>query len=93
MDPSMKMLLFFLICQAIQASDLCLMLNPEEEAALTHAEEQARKGGAQSKNPHALRLDGIIYSHPKSWRPVIQWIPFAFSMLLRNLLRGYGRQV
>lgn len=63
----MKMLLFFLICRAIQASDLCLMLNPEEEAALAHAEEQARKGGTQSKNPHALRLDGIIYSHPKSW--------------------------
>jgi hypothetical protein len=61
----MKFLLCF-VCCASHASDLCLMLSPTEEAALTRAQQQARKG-EQANNSDTLRLDGIIYSHPKSW--------------------------
>ncbi len=55
------------VCGVANASDLCIMLSPAEEAALMRAQEQARKSGGQAKNPHALRLDGIIYTHQKSW--------------------------
>jgi hypothetical protein len=67
MDPSMRILLFFFTCWIAEASDLCLMLSAEEETMLADAEGQARKGKVQGKDSHALRLDGIIYSHPKSW--------------------------
>ena len=43
------------------------MLSAEEEAALARAQEQARKGKSGQQVPSALRLDGIIYSHPNSW--------------------------
>lgn len=63
----MKILIFCIIVCVTYASDLCLMLSPEEEAALTHAQDRARKGGGQTKNFSTLRLDGIIYIHQKSW--------------------------
>lgn len=55
------------MCSGAYASDLCLMLSPEEESALTRAQEQASKIGHTKEPPPVLRLDGIIYSHPKSW--------------------------
>jgi hypothetical protein len=51
----------------MDASDLCLMLTPEEETAITYAQQQADKGGKYTKIPTSLRLDGIIYSDPESW--------------------------
>jgi len=64
----MKFVTFCLICCAAIASDLSLMLTPEEESALTQAEEKASKNADAIKQaPHALRLDGIIYNHSKSW--------------------------
>ncbi|MCE3230551.1 MAG: hypothetical protein K0R76_977 [Alphaproteobacteria bacterium] len=63
----MKVLIFCFLWGATCASDLCLMLSPAEEAALAHAEDHARKNGGRAKNPGTLRLDGIIYSHEKSW--------------------------
>jgi hypothetical protein len=63
----MKVLVFYFLWGAACASDLCVMLSPTEEAALALAEDQAQKNGGQTQNPGTLRLDGIIYSHQKSW--------------------------
>lgn len=64
----MKFIAFCLICGAAYASGLSLMLTPDEESALVQAEERSKKGAGESGQiPHALRLDGIIYSHPESW--------------------------
>lgn len=61
MGSSLKIPVCFL-WTTIQASNMSLMLSPTEEAALTKAQDQARTG-----NPHCLRLNGIVYSHPTSW--------------------------
>ena len=64
----MKSFILCLVCCVAHASDLCLMLSKAEEAALIQAQEKARKGNrGQAKSPETLRLDGIIYSHQKSW--------------------------
>jgi hypothetical protein len=43
------------------------MLSPQEEVAITRAQKQAGKQSGYTKSPTSLRLDGIIYSHPKAW--------------------------
>lgn len=67
MDSSIKALIFCLASSSIEASDLCLMLSPQEEAAITRAQKQTGNRSGYAKSPTSLRLDGIIYSHPKSW--------------------------
>lgn len=67
MDSSIKIFICCFVCGVAIASDLCMMLSPAEEAALIRAQEQSRKSGGQAQNPHTLRLDGIIYTHQKSW--------------------------
>lgn len=68
MDSSMKSLVFCLVCCTSHATDLCLMLSTAEEAALHRAQEIAHKiGEKNTQSPIRLRLDGIIYSHQKSW--------------------------
>ena len=67
MDSSIKVFIFYFACGVANASDLCVMLSPTEEAALIRAQEQGRKRGGQAKNLRTLRLDGIIYTHQKSW--------------------------
>jgi hypothetical protein len=65
MGSSLKISLF-LLWTVTHASPMSLMLSPVEEAALAHAQDQARinKG---TKNANILRLNGIIYTHPTSW--------------------------
>ena len=65
MGSSLKISLCFL-CTATCISAMSLMLSPIEEAALTHAQDQAQ-AKRKSKNSNTLRLNGIIYTHPTSW--------------------------
>ena len=64
----MKKLILLMMCSTVQASDLCLMLSPVEEAAISRAQEKAQGiGSGQTQKQISMRLDGIIYTHEKSW--------------------------
>ncbi|MGV8949121.1 MAG: hypothetical protein ACOH2E_07165 [Candidatus Paracaedibacter sp.] len=65
MGSSLKISLC-LLWVTTRASAMSLMLSPVEEAALIHAQDQARTNKG-SKNSNILRLNGIIYTHPTSW--------------------------
>jgi hypothetical protein len=72
MDTSLKYIIFFCLGHMGFASDLSIMLSPAERSALVRAQDQAKlilKGKECSIS--SLRLDGIVYSHQKSW---IIWI-------------------
>lgn len=68
MDSSIRCLILYFFCFATYGSDICLMLSPAEEGALTRAQEQSHLRGEKAlKNSEKLRLDGIIFSHQNSW--------------------------
>jgi hypothetical protein len=68
MDSYVKALILWLVCRAVGATDICLMLSPSEEAALSQAQEQAEKiGNPKSRVTGTIRLDGIVFKDPENW--------------------------
>lgn len=83
MDSSLKFFLC-LLWTATHASDMSLMLSPIEEAALTHAQEQARTS-KEIKKSNILHLNGIIYTHPTSWTVWINGRPIKAGEVVEAL--------
>jgi hypothetical protein len=83
MDSPLKFLLCLLLT-ATHASDMSLMLSSIEEAALTHAQEQARTS-KEIKNSNTVRLNGIIYTHPTSWTVWINGRPIKAGKVVETL--------
>ena len=68
MGSSLRNCLIRSLCCATQASEPTIMLSPAEEAALIQAQERAHEvANGKTKSSESLRLEGIIYSHEKSW--------------------------
>jgi hypothetical protein len=68
MDSPLKVIILTFLFNTCYALDGSLMLSSTEEDALTQAQQQAKISTKGQEIKHtSLRLDGIIYSHQKSW--------------------------